>query len=93
MIERFVNDVWGYLIGLLPWWAPYVGWAALALLVLFILSMVKNVAGWPGVVAALMAIVAGLSAAFGFKKGVEWADKRRPAPKPDKPPRKPLWPF
>lgn len=93
MIEKFFNDVWAHLAGLIPWWAPYVGWAALALLVLFVFSMVKNVAGWPGVVALLVALVGLASGIVGFKKGVEWADKRRPAPKPDKPPRKPLWPF
>lgn len=92
MIEKFAGDLWAHLVGLLPWWTPYVLWAALALVVLFILGMVKNLAGWPGVVGVLVVIVGIVSAAFGFRKGVEWADARRPAPKPDKP-KRPLWPF
>ena len=48
-----VDAAWSGLLGILPWYAPWVGWGALALLALWALSKVKEVAGTPGVIGVL----------------------------------------
>lgn len=68
-------DSWGWLLG---WW-----WVPLALVagyfLLSVLAKVKAVAGWPGVVGVLFALVATVAGALGFKAGQEWANSKRPA--------------
>ncbi len=90
MMDGIVNGLWDKLAGLVPWWAPWLGWALLALFILWVLSMVKSTFGWPGLAAVLVAAISIVSGLFGFRKGAEWADKRRPVAPPPKKPRGPF---
>jgi len=44
---------WTHLLGLIPWWLPWIGWGIVALVALWVLSQIKNVAGYPGVIGVL----------------------------------------
>ena len=44
---------WAHLLGMLPWYLPWIGWGIVALVTLWVLSQIKNVAGYPGVIGVL----------------------------------------
>jgi hypothetical protein len=95
LAQDFINAIGGLAASLIPWWVPYAFWGFVAVVglvvVLLLVKLLKDTVGWPGVVAGLLTVVALASGAFGFAKGKEWAEKRRPAPVPGKP-RKTLFP-
>lgn len=66
MIMNFLTGEWNHLLAAVPpalWFWLWVGAYALGgIVLLWVLSLVKNVAGWPGVVAVLVAV----AYAFGF---------------------------
>jgi hypothetical protein len=69
MIKRWLTEAWNDLINMVPpeWWTWFsvLLWAVPALVALWVLSLVKNVAGWPGVaaVAAVALYLAGFARA------------------------------
>lgn len=65
-----------------PWWTMWAIYGGAALLALIALGAVKQIAGWPGVMAVLLAVASIASAVVGFKQGVEWADKHHSRGKP-----------
>lgn len=83
-LDGCVHGLWGWLLGLLPWWTPYAFWGVVALIVLGILAKIKEVAGWPGIIALLGVIAYGV----GYSRGradqpaVPGQPAMKPAPKP-----------
>ena len=57
-LQTCPSAIWQGIVGMLPWWTPWAFWIIVAIAVLWGLSQVKNVAGTPGVVAVLLAVVA-----------------------------------
>lgn len=65
-----------------PWWTMWAVYGGLGLIALIALGAVKSIAGWPGVIAVILFVVAVGSAALGFKQGVAWAERKHPKDAP-----------
>lgn len=86
-VSAAFDALWAMLGGLwdlMPWEVKLGGGVVLLIAVLFVVKLLKDLGGWPLVVAGLLGAVAFISGSVGFHKGRKWAEARKPTvnPKP-----------